>query len=91
MSEITLEEYKQLVQERGQALMDVIQSVSLGDTEVEIEIPEGVEIFSDLAVGVEMMVDDLRQTMAELQNLIDSLEDRVADRTHRLEIVATLG
>ena len=38
MSEITLEKYKQLVQEQGQALMDVIQSVSLGDLEVEIEV-----------------------------------------------------
>jgi len=91
MSETTFEEYKQLVQKQGEALLDVIQFVSLGDLEVEVEVPEGVEVLSDLAVGVEMMIDDLRRTMAELQELIDNLEERVADRTRRLEIVATLG
>ncbi len=67
MGNIALEEYKQLVQEQGQALLDIVQSVALGDLDREIEVPEGIEILSDLAVGMEMMVDDIRDMMAALE------------------------
>ncbi len=67
MGETTLEEYKQLVQEQGQALLSVIQSVALGDLEVEVEVPEGVEVLSELAIGLEMMIDDLREMIVELE------------------------
>ncbi len=65
MSEITLKDYRRLVERQGQALLDVIRSVAMGDLDVEVEIPEGVEVLSDLAVGVEIMIGDLQEMMAE--------------------------
>jgi PAS domain S-box-containing protein len=62
-----LEEYKRLVEEQGQALLEVIQSVALGELDVTIEIPEGVEVFADLAIGLEMMVDDIRALLADVE------------------------
>jgi PAS domain S-box-containing protein len=67
MRETTLEAYKQLVEEQGQALLDVVQSVALGDLDVEVQVPEGVEILADLAVGLAMMIDDIREMLAEQQ------------------------
>jgi GAF domain-containing protein len=65
MKETTLEEYKQLVEEQGQALLDVVRSVALGDLDVEVEVPEGIQVLSDLAIGLEMMIVNLREVMAE--------------------------
>jgi len=74
MSDIGLEEYKRLVEQQVRGLLDVIQSVALGNLDVQVEIPEGIEVLSDLAVGLEMMVDDLREMMAEQQRAMDQLE-----------------
>ncbi len=67
MRETTLEEYKQLVEKQGQALLDVVQSVALGDLDIEVQVPEGVEILADLAIGLEMMIDDIREMLVEQQ------------------------
>ena len=88
MRETALEEYKQLVEEQGQALLDVVQSVALGDLDVEVEVPEGVEVLSDLAIGLEMMIDDIREMLAELEEARAESEQRVAERTK--ELAATL-
>jgi len=74
MSETTLGEYEQLVQEQGQTLLDVIQSVALGDLDIEVEVPEGVEILSDLAAGLEMMIDDIREMIADLKREVTERE-----------------
>ena len=65
MVKTTLEEYEQLVKEQGLALLDIIQSVALGDLDVKIEVPEGIEVLSDLALGIEIMIDDIREMLAE--------------------------
>jgi GAF domain-containing protein len=88
MRETALEEYKQLVEEQGQALLDVVQSVALGDLDVEVKVPEGVEVLSDLAIGLEMMIDDIREMLAELERARAESEQRVAERTK--ELAATL-
>lgn len=55
----------ELVNVQGRELLDAIQSVALGDLDIRIEIPEGVEVLSDLAIGLEMMIDDIREMLAE--------------------------
>ena len=65
----------QLVEAQSRALLDVVQSVALGDLDVEVDIPEGVEVLSELAVGLDMMLDDLRETTAEQQRAHRELED----------------
>ncbi len=74
MSDIGLEEYKRLVEQQCQELLGVIQSVALGDLEVQVEIPEGIEALSELAVGLEMMVDDLREMMLEQERAMAQIE-----------------
>ncbi len=60
MTKMTLEAYKQLVETQGRALLNVIQSAALGNLDVKVEVPEGIEVLSDLAVGIQMLIDDLR-------------------------------
>jgi GAF domain-containing protein len=77
MARMTLQAYKKLVETQGRALLNVIQSVALGDLDVEVEVPEGIEVLSDLAVGVQMMVDDLRDMMR------DETQARLIERQSR--------
>jgi PAS domain S-box-containing protein len=75
MSEpITLEEYRELVEQQSRALLDVVQSVALGDLEVSVDVPEGVEVLSELAVGIEIMIDDLRAMLAEQERTRAEIE-----------------
>ena len=86
MSETSFEEYRRMVERQTRALMDVIQSVALGDLDVLVESPpegEGVEVLSELAVGVEMMVDDLREMLAERERAVAKMEAALA-RTEAL-------
>ena len=62
MSETNHEEYKRQVEELGKHLLDVISSVSNGDYNVDVNIPEDNEIFADLAVGLEFLIEDLRES-----------------------------
>ncbi|MEJ2556664.1 MAG: GAF domain-containing protein [Anaerolineae bacterium] len=75
MRETTLEEYKQLVEKQGQTLLDVVQSVALGDLDIEVQVPEGVEILADLAIGLEMMIDDIREMLVEQQRARAEVEE----------------
>ncbi|MGC9395568.1 MAG: GAF domain-containing protein [Anaerolineae bacterium] len=82
MAKMTLETYKNLVETQGRALLDVIQSVAMGDLDVEVEVPQGedspgIEVLSDLAVGVQMMIDDLRDMMR------DETQARLIERQSR--------
>lgn len=79
--------YKEKVEYLGQTLLDIIASVSTGDYNVNIEIPEDadIEILADIAVGLEFLVEDLKdlnqqQTLAKAE-----LEQRVNRRTRELE------
>jgi tubulin-specific chaperone A len=59
------------------------EAISAGDLSQQVEITRQDEL-GILATAFNSMTTQLR-------NLINSLEERIADRTHRLEIVATLG
>lgn len=84
MSEITLERYQQLVEGQSRALLDAIQSVAQGNLDVEVEIPEGIEALSELAVGIGTMVDDLREMMLEQERA------RVEIESSRQQVEAAL-
>lgn len=77
MDETALEEFKQGVEAQTQALLDVVRSVAHGDLEVKVPVPsddEGIEALSDLAIGLKMMVDDLRAMLAEQERVRSELE-----------------
>jgi GAF domain-containing protein len=65
MSGTALEEYQGLVEAQARSLLRVLQSVAMGDLDVEAEVPEGIEVLSDLAVGINIMIDDVRAMMGE--------------------------
>lgn len=82
---LSLEEYKQRVEQLGQAMLDVIASVSLGNFNVSVEIPEDIEVLADLGVGLEFMIEDLRELGRSQEQARFELEQRVAQRTRELE------
>ncbi|MFQ5615533.1 MAG: GAF domain-containing protein [Anaerolineales bacterium] len=74
MKETSLEEYKQLVEEQARALLDVVQYVALGDLDVAVAVPEGIEVISELAVGIEMMIDDLQDMLTRQERAKTTVE-----------------
>ncbi|MDH5506742.1 MAG: GAF domain-containing protein [Anaerolineae bacterium] len=85
MTEMTLEQYKQRVDQLGQALLDVIASVSLGNYDVEIDLPEDIEVLADLATGMQFMVEDLKELANTQAQTRTELESRINQRTRELE------
>ena len=68
------ETQSRLIERQSRALLSVVQSVALGDLDVAIDIPEGVEELSELAVGIEMMVDDIRTMLQEQERARAEIE-----------------
>ena len=62
MTDTNHEQYKQRVEELGRQLLDVIASVSQGDYDVQVDVPKDIEVFADLATGLEFMIEDLRDS-----------------------------
>ncbi len=89
MTKNNLEQYQSRVEELGQALLDVIASVSLGNFNVQVDIPDDIEVFSDLAVGLEFMIEDLRELARDQERARSELEQKITERTRELE--STLG
>jgi signal transduction histidine kinase/CheY-like chemotaxis protein len=55
------EAYRKQVEEIGQTLLDAIASVSAGNYDHKIDIPDDIGVFSDLAVGLQFLIEDLQQ------------------------------
>lgn len=83
--ELTYEQYKQLIEEQGQGLLDFLAFAASGDLEREIEVPEGIDVFTDLAIGLSYLIDDLRVLVERERQAQVILEQRVAARTQELE------
>ncbi len=61
---LTYKQYKQMVEEQAQAMLDTLALVSTGNIDVDIEIPEGIDVLTDLAVGYSFLVNDFRALLA---------------------------
>jgi signal transduction histidine kinase/CheY-like chemotaxis protein len=85
MEEKNLDQYKKKVNEIGQGLLDIIASVALGDFNVKVDIPDDIEVFSDLAVGLEFMIEDIQELVNDQERLRVELEQRISERTRELE------
>ena len=60
MSEIhTLKELKTLVDKQGQTLLNAIARLSAGEYDSPIEIPEGVDVLTNLAHGLTFLAEDM--------------------------------
>ncbi|MBN1889038.1 MAG: GAF domain-containing protein [Thermoflexales bacterium] len=75
MTDMTFEEYKLLVESQVRALLDVVQYAALGQFDVPIEIPEGIDVLSELAVSIEIMIDETQTMLTEQQRARQELEE----------------
>jgi PAS domain S-box-containing protein len=64
MSELS--KYKQYVEERLGALTPFLQNYALGDFTEELHVPEEEDEFTELLVGINLMVEDFREMLREL-------------------------
>lgn len=84
-NKLTYKQYKTLVEEQGKAILDALAFAATGDLEVEVEIPEGIEILTDLAIGFSYLIDDVKELLREQRRYQTELEQRVTERTAELE------
>ena len=67
-------EQAKLLEEQSLALTKVVQTVAQGELAVEVEIPKGIPVLSELALGIDKMLNDLRQMMAEQERARAEIE-----------------
>jgi hypothetical protein len=76
-----LEEYKAYVKKRLAQITPILQRTSVGDFSVKVDIPEKEDEFSELLIGLDLMMDDLR----ELDKLKKEREKEKEERLTSLE------
>jgi len=76
-----LKEYRKFVEKRIGKLFPVFSKTSVGDFSRQIRLPLEEDEFTPLYVGTNMMIQLIREKMAELENLNKKLEKRVVKRT----------
>jgi GAF domain-containing protein len=82
---LTHKQFRQMVEEQGQALLDALALAAHGSLDVHIDIPEGIDVLTDLAIGFDFLLDDLRVLVQKQEAAQELLEQRVAERTRELE------
>lgn len=82
---ITYKQYKQMVEEQGQAILDTLALAATGNLDVTVEIPEGIDVMTDLAIGFSYLIDDIKELLHQQRQYQEELEQRVAERTADLE------
>ncbi len=73
MTNSELVEFKQYVSNRLSTLTPFLQKYALGDFSATITIPDVEDEFTELLVGLTLMVEDFREMLQELQNAHNDL------------------
>ena len=74
-----LEAYKEYVRKKLDALSDVFARASIGDFTQNVAVPDEDDEFTELYVGVQIMVEVIREKISELQDVNDRLATQVKD------------
>lgn len=82
---MTFKKYQEMVEEQAQAMLNTLAFAATGKLDIEVEIPEGIDVLTDLAIGFSYLIDDMRELVAEQARARFELEQRVAERTQELE------
>jgi methyl-accepting chemotaxis protein len=99
MAESELKKYKKYVARQLNKLSPFLQKYALGDFSKNIRIPEEENEFTELLVGLNLMVDDIKELINEKENSImklhqaqkelnkhrENLEQLIKKRTVQLE------
>ena len=76
-----LDKHKEYVKKRLAELTPILQKAAVGDFIGKIKIPEKEDEFSELLVGLSLMMDDLQ----ELQKIREKSEREAGERMKELE------
>ena len=76
-----LDKHKEYVKKRLAELTPILQKAAVGDFVGKIKIPEKEDEFSELLVGLSLMMDDLQ----ELQKIREKSEREAGERLRELE------
>jgi len=76
-----LQKYKEFVKNRLTEITPILQKASVGDFTEKIAIPEKEDEFSELLVGLSLMMDDLQ----ELEKTREKVEEERKERLRELE------
>lgn len=88
MSEI--EQYRQYVEQRLRELTLFLQKYAMGDFTASLEIPENEDEFTELMVGISLMVDDFREMMREKEDSIKKLQQAEKSLAEEHALLRTL-
>ena len=75
------QEYQKYVKEKIDALNVIFANAAIGDFSHNVEVPEEDDMFLQLYVGVQTMLEVIRTQLREMHTLNHSLERRVNERT----------
>lgn len=85
-------DYREYVRKKLESIAPIIEKVSLGEFDEKIEVPRGEEDeFSELMVGLNLMIEDLRFMFDENQAKTAELERRLTELSVLNEIARVLG
>ncbi len=79
-------EPEKLEKARIDELIETVQKVARGDYSVQIELSGKNDDLDSLAMGFNMMIDDLKWSREELEEYGKTLEERVKERTKEIEV-----
>jgi len=85
-----LEQYKKIVAERLASLSPFLQNYAMGDFSEGIDIPEEEDEFTELLVGLSLMVDDFREMIREREETISKLKQTEAALAEEHALLRTL-
>lgn len=95
MAQTELEEYQSYIQSRLKKISPVFASAAIGDFSGEVEIPEKEDEFTEFFVGVQIILEAIREKVAELEATVSDLRaanDIIANEKARVEaILNSLG
>jgi rsbT co-antagonist protein RsbR len=86
-----LDQYKAFVKKRLKSLLDVMQSVSVGDFSVKVEIPKEEDEFTALSTELERVIDDLIEANMVSEERTAKLQAVVEDKERLLKTVRELS
>lgn len=70
-----------VIKEKFKALLPIFAKASVGDFSQDVEIPQEESIVKEIFVGVQNMLEVIREKIAELTQVNTQLEQKVAQRT----------